>query len=516
MFKLLSKITGRKNKLKSIQQKDTLTVQNKQKEQSVSSWIEENIVLIKKIYQYPDNQDVKLREIKLGGTGKRLALFFISSIIDVRTVEDSAIRPLLQTESLEVSIDEIITTQNVSLLTTIKEVVQNINSGNAIIFVDGESKAFAFECANFQGRAVEKAENEVLLKGPKEAFTEKAIVNISLLRKRIQNENLMIESITVSKRSNNVVFLIYIRNITDDKLVQNIKNRLTSIDVDAIQNLSLLEQYIEERSYSLFPSVLYSERPDRATSFIEDGQVVLLMDNSPDCMILPATFWSFFHTPEDHYLRYLFGNFSRVIRMMAMFITIFISAIYIAVTTFHTEMIPADLLLAIAGSREKVPFPVFFEILIMEAAFELIREAGLRVPNQMGPTIGIVGALILGQAAVQANIISPIVIIVVALSGVTSFTISDVSLNFALRIIRFLFIFVASIFGILGMTALFTIGIFYLVSLKSFGVPYLAPMSPYYVSSGDTVFRRGLKNEKFRPGYLKPADIKKKNSGAIK
>jgi len=514
MFKLLKKLTGRKQK--RINFKDTLEKQSNQKDQSVSRQIDVNIEQIKKIYQFPDNKDVKFREFRIGGTGKRVAIFFISSITDVRTIEDSAIKPLIQTTEIKAEIKEILSTQNVTSLSEIKEVVTNINTGNAVIFADNATKAYAFECANFQGRSVERAENEVLIKGSKEALTEKVIVNLSLIRKRIKNESLIAESITISERSQNEVFMLYIRNVADDQLVGNIKNRLETLNVDAIQNLSLLEQYIEERSFSFFPSILYSERPDRAASFLEDGHVVLLMDNSPDALILPATFWSFFHTPEEHYLRFFFGNFVRLIRASSMFITIFISAIYIAVTSYHSEMIPPDLLLAIAGSREKVPFPVFFEILLMEAAFEFIREAGLRVPNPMGPTIGIVGALILGQAAVEANIISPIVIIVVALSGLTSFTMSDISLNYALRIIRFLFILSAGLFGIVGMTSLFAVGIFYLVSLKSFGVPYLAPMTPNFVSSGDTIFRRVLKNEKFRPGYLKPTDMKKKSNGAIK
>jgi len=431
MFKLLKKLTGRKQKLKRVNIKDTLEKQANQKDQSVSDNIDQNIDLLKKIYQVPDNRDVKFREFRLGGSGKRVAIFFISSITDVRTIEDSAIKTLLKTTDFNAGIDEIISTQNVTKYKDFKDIITNINTGNAIIFLDNEPKAYAFECANFQGRAVERAENEVLIKGSKEALTEKVIVNLSLIRKRIKNESLIAESVTISKRSKNEVFMLYINNVADEKLVGNIKKRLESLDIDAIQNLSLLEQYIEERSLSLFPSILYSERPDRAAAFLEDGHIILLMDNSPDALILPATFWSFFHMPEEHYLRFIFGNFVRFIRVMAMFITIFTSAIYIAVTSFHSEMIPPDLLLAIAGSREKVPFPVFFEILIMEAAFELIREAGLRVPNPMGPTIGIVGALILGQAAVEANIISPIVIIVVALSGLTSLTISDISLNCA-------------------------------------------------------------------------------------
>lgn len=350
--------------------------------------------------------DVKIRKLRLGKTGRKAAIVFISTIIDSIRLEEGVIQPLLQQQEDETELQDIIFNHSITAVTEVKEVVKNLNLGNVAIFLDGDHQAYMVDCANFESRGIEQPQNEAVIKGPKEAFTEKVIVNLSLVRKRIKNEKLIVETTMASSRSKNEVYVLYIRNLADEKMVANIKSRLQNISVDAIQNLSLLEQYIEERRYSLFPSVLYIERPDRAVSFLEDGHIVLLMDNSPDCMVLPATFWSYFHSPEDHYLRFAFGNFSRIIRIVALFITLFTSAIYVAVTSYHAEMIPADLLLAIAGTRERVPFPAFFEILIMEIAFELIREAGLRVPNPMGPTIGIVGALILGQAAVEANIIS--------------------------------------------------------------------------------------------------------------
>lgn len=488
--------------------------QTELKEQELSRDLQANLTILKKIYSVPDNKDVKLRELYLEGLNKHVALLFISTITDVKSIEENILKPLTENTSGNKQVKDIVSVQMVHDITYFKDAVKDINKGNAVLLMDGEAKAYGMDCPDFQSRAIEKPDNEILIKGPKEAFNEKAVANISLLRKKIRNENLMVEAVEISQRSHNDVFVVYIRGLANEKMVDNIKKRLDSLEVNAIQNLSLLEEYIEERNYSLFPSVLSTERPDRAASFLEDGYIVLLMDNSPDSLVLPATFWSFFHSPEDHYLRLFYGNFTRGLRMVALFITIFTSAIYIAITTYHAEMIPPDLLLAIASSREKVPFPAVIEILIMEAAFELIREAGLRVPSPIGPTIGIVGALILGQAAVEANIISPIVIIVVALGGLSSFAVSDLSLNFAVRLIRFVFIISAAMIGIYGMTALFVAGLFYMVSLKSFGVPYLAPLSPNYKSSKDTIFRRLIKNEKLRPGFLKTSDLQKKSDGA--
>ncbi|EKN64581.1 spore germination protein [Schinkia azotoformans] len=480
------------------------------KNQNIDSVLENNISIIKKMYSIPENSDVKIHNFTINGLNKKAALLFISTISDVRVISEHIIEPLLRNENSIKSIKDIIQVQSISEIKKIKDVTDGANQGNTVLFVDSDHRAYVIGTSNFQSRSVEKAENENVVKGPKEAFNEKVTTNISLIRKKIKNENLIVETTQVSVRSKNELYILYIKDLANDKLVKNIKERVSALEVDAIQNLSLLEQYIEERPASIFPSILYTERPDRAASFLEDGYIVLLMNNSPASLILPATFWAFIHNPEDHYLRFIYGNFIRILRVSALFITLFASAIYVSITNYHSEMVPTDLLLAISATREKVPFPSFFEILMMEIAFELIREAGLRVPSPIGPTIGIVGALILGQAAVQANIVSPIIVIVVALSGLCSFTISDISMNFAIRIIRFAFILSSGLFGIYGMASLFTMGLAYMVSIKSFGVPYLAPMSPKYPSSKDTIIRQLLKNEKIRPGYVKPKDHIKK------
>ncbi|MBE4909536.1 spore germination protein [Bacillus luteolus] len=482
------------------------------KERNIPTGIEEVKTIFKSIYSIPQNTDVTLREFTIGKVNEKAALVFVKTISNGEDIEERVLLPLLTNESESKEISDIVTIKKITTASTIKDILNEINHGNTVLFIDNTSVAYVFDTTKFESRAVEKTDNENVLRGPKESFNENAETNISLIRKKILNENLMVETTTVSKRSKNDVFLLYVKDLANDKLLSNIKNRLKSLDTDAIQNLGLLEQHIEERKLSLFPTLLYTERPDRAAAFLEDGYFVLLMDSSPACLILPATFWSFYHSPEEHYLRFIYGNFTRILRIAAVFIALFTSAIYVAVTNYHAQMIPPDLLLAIAATREKVPFPVLLEILLMEIAFELIREAGLRVPSPIGPTIGIVGALILGQAAVEANIISPIVIIVVALGGVSSFAVSDISLNYAIRIIRFFFIISSGLFGIYGMTAIFTVGLFYLVSMKSFGIPYLAPMSPRYKSSKDTIFRKLLQNETYRPGYLKPKDIVKKGN----
>lgn len=304
------------------------------KEQSISPLLNDCLSLFKNIYSVPDNKDVQIRELTINKLEMQAAAVFINTIADTKEVEDRVIQPLLLNRDENKQITDIVTAQTVKTVTIVKDAMAEINNGNTVVFVEGMTKCFVLNTSNFQSRAISNAEDEVILKGPKEAFNEKAVTNISLVRKKIRNENLIVESMEISKRSKNEVFVLYIKDLVNDELLGNIKKRLSSLNADAIQNLSLLEQYIEERQLSLFPSILYTERPDRAASFLEDGHIVLLMDNSPASLILPATFWSFFHTPEEHYLRFPFGNITRALRMAALFIALFTSAIYVSITNY--------------------------------------------------------------------------------------------------------------------------------------------------------------------------------------
>ncbi|WP_409250811.1 spore germination protein [Bacillus sp. SCS-153A] len=474
----------------------------------ISSEIESNKAIMNDMFTSVLNSDFKSKEFVLHQTGQKALLFYYSSAVDTTKIQQGIIRPLIEKGDSDVL--NTVTLDSIEEVHTFDEAASRISEGKAILYIDGVKGCYSIDVTKFEHRSIEKAENENVVKGPKDAFTESMPFNLSLLRKRIQDKDLIAESIKVGERSKLVVNVMYIKNIANEEIIENVRERLEKIEVDSVQNLELLEQYIEERPYSMVPSLLYTERPDKAAAFLRDGYIILLMDNSSACLILPVTFWSFFHTTEDRYLRLIFGNFSRIIRMVAIFITLFTSAIYIAITNFHSEMIPMDLLLAISSAREKVPFPAVVEVVIMEFAFELIREAGLRIPSPLGPTIGIVGAIIIGQAAVQANVISPIIIIVVSLSGLSSFTVSDVSFNYTVRLSRFIFITAASLYGIYSLTGAFILWVVYLVSLTSFGVSFLSPVSPNTVSSNDTFLRRALIKEEFRPGYLRLRDLRKK------
>ena len=484
------------------QKKKTEAVE-KRKNTKISRSIKNNVTYLEEQFLYGINYDFNSRELR-GSTGK-YHIFYYSTIVDTKQLDEHIVTPLLKTKK-DHPISRIVTVGNISSVTNMGEVEKGLNAGSVIIFKDGLSEGFEVKIDDFKHRAVEKPDNEKTVKGPKESFTESLPTNVSIFRKQIPSKDLIVENISVGTRPAMAVSLIYARDLVNDEVLANVKQRIKDITVDNIRNIEILEQFIEERPTSLFPTLLYTERPDNAANYITEGYIAILMDNSSSCLIAPATIWSFFHSPEDRYLRWAFGNFSRLIRAGAYFITLFVSATYVAITNYHSQLIPIDLLLAIASSRERVPMPIVFEILLMEIAFELIREAGVRIPSPLGPTIGIVGALILGQAAVEANIVSPIVVIIVALSGLSSFTAANYSINHTLRISRFLFIVAASIYGLLSLLGAILLWVAYVVSINSFGVSYYAPATPTNKSARDTFFRMIMKKEKWRPGFLDPKD----------
>ena len=266
---------------------------------------------------------------------------------------------------------------------------------------------------------------------------------------------------------------------------------------------------MEERPYSLVPTVLLTERPDRAVSFLLEGHVILIHNYSPFALVVPVTFWDLFHTSEDSYLRLTYGNFIRMLRMTAILIAISLSPLYVALANYHNEMIPTDLMFAIAGTRETIPLPAVVEIFLMDFAFELIREAGVRVPSPMGQLIGLVGALILVQAAVQANVVSPRLIIGVALGGVASCAIPNNNLGYMIRISKFILFFFAAFLGLYGLALSVVLYLAYLISIKSFDVPFLAPVAPFFKGPRDAFFRTVIWKDWNRPSHLNPKNKKR-------
>ncbi|MFD1706469.1 spore germination protein [Siminovitchia sediminis] len=471
-----------------------------------------NLQRFEELFHYPTNDSLKSRKLFSPSINRSVILLFIGGAANTDVIRENIIKPLIKRQNHTVDEKNIIDKVRQNILTvasgkivcTFDIAVQGLLNGNTLILIDGERDALLVDTTGFEERAISEPTAETVVRGPRSAFVESADVNLSLIRRQLKDHQLIKEPIHVGSRAPQEVSVLYLADVADEKLVNNVKDRLANVDHEAILTLNILEELIEERPYSLFPSLLTTERPDRTCSFLMEGHVVMLMDNSPDALVAPVTFWQLFHTAEDTFLRWAYGNFSRITRLLCLIIAMLMPSVFLAVTTFHPEMIPTDLMLAISGSRERIPFPTLWEILLMEITFEILREAGIRVPNPLGATIGIVGALILGQAAVEANLVSSIMIIIVAITGLASFAIPDLGLSVIVRILRFGFLFAANFFGFigiaLGMAALLT----YAASLKSFGVPFFAPLAPYYPSSHDMFWRTIIKKMRVRPLSLHP------------
>ncbi|HHW15683.1 MAG TPA: spore germination protein, partial [Firmicutes bacterium] len=391
-----------------------------------------------------------------------------------------------------------------SRASTLGGALDQVLTGMTALFLDGSREALLIESKGWEKRGIERPQEEPGVRGPQDAFIETLRVNTALIRRRLRTPKLTVENLQVGQLSRTDVALIYLRELTNPKLVEEVRRRLRSISLDLVTSSGAIEQLIQDQSNSLFNQVLTTERPDRVAGFLAEGYVAILVDTSPFALVVPTTFTAFFHAPEDYYVRWPFATFVRLIRMGAVFLTLFLPAFYVAATTYHQAMIPTALLLAITASRENVPFPIPFEVLFMEFSFELVREAGVRIPTLIGPTIGIVGALILGQAAVSANLVSPILVVVVAVTALGSFAIPNYNASFTIRIIRFFMILAAALLGFYGMAVEVFLLMLHLGSLQSFGVPYMSPVGPYRPGAPDILIRGPLYKMEARPAFLRP------------
>ena len=488
----------------------------------------ENLDFVKSKYNALINSDIVIREfsVKINSNIYNSFIIYIDGLADSNSINDFILEPLmLQRKNIEDEknfdllyyIDNFLLPQNsVKKVNTFEDAFSGINMGNCLLFIDSLNIAFNIDVKNSNQRTVSTPQTETVIKGPHEAFVENLRTNTSLIRRIVNNENLIIENVDVGKISKTKCGICYMQNIANCDLVAEVKYRLNNLDIDSLLSTGQLEQLIETEVTFGIPQIISTERSDKCTKYLLQGRIVVLVNGNPYAMIMPATIEDFLFSPEDTNLRPLFANFLRIIRIMAMFITLLLPGIYIAITSFHQEILPTELLFSILISRETVPFPVIFELLLMEFSFELIREAGLRVPSPIGSTIGIVGALILGDAAVKAGIVSPILIIIVAITGIASFAIPDFSFGFHIRIFRFLFIILGFTAGFLGIGVGIFAYISILCSLKSFGVPYTVPFAPFSNSKGNGFLIPPIWKQEYRANFISPKKTKAQNKISMK
>ena len=360
-----------------------------------------------------------------------------------------------------------------------EEAIQGVLIGDAVFFLDGVEVALKIPDKGYPKMGVAETDTEKVVRGSNEGFTDSEKANTALIRRRIRNTKLKVKEFQVGERSFTNVAIVYIEDLADPELVKETHRRLTEYEIDGVLDSGVMEQLAEEVWYSPFPQFQSTRRPDRAAMSVLEGKVVVLVDNSPLALLLPADINSFLKTTDDYYNRFHMASFARIIRYVSTFFSLTLPGLYLAVTNFHTQILPTPLLLSFWESRIGVPFPAALEVLLMELSFELLREAGVRLPGAMGNTIGIVGGLIIGQSAVTANVVSPIVVIVVAFTALCSFAIPNEEFASAFRLLKYGCIFMGAWLGLYGVLLSYLWVLIHLSHLNSFGIPYLMP----YVAS---------------------------------
>lgn len=481
----------------------------------VATDIDSNLKFIEDAFNYPVNKEIIIREFRIADD-TRAFLVFIDGMADRATINNFILRPLLTVKAeyknknkMEYVYEKIIQTNQIERQNKYSDVISSVLMGDTVLYIDGCNFYITSETKGYDKRSVEKPLIEGVVKGAQEAFNENLKTNTALIRRIVKNSKLTTEYIKIGERNNNLCAVMYIDGLINPAIVDEIKRRIKSLKTDYVAGTGMLEQFIEDSPMSLVPTVVSTERPDSAASHLVEGKAVIIADGTPFALVVPISIATLFHSPEDTSLRWQYGTFVRIIRLFAIFIATLLPGLYVAITDFHHEMIPTDLMIAIAKARENVPFPTIVEILLMEISFELIREAGLRIPGIIGNTIGIIGALILGQAAIQAGLVSPVLIIVVAVTGLGNFAIPDFSMAFAARVLRFIFIFAGAFLGFYGI-ALALVGLTsVLVNIKSFGVPITSMISPIMSTSKDILIEWPVWMHRRRPDSVNPLDVKR-------
>ena len=453
--------------------------------------LEQNVEMLKTIYK--NCSDVVFHSFIIENQMDAV-LVYIEGLANVDEIDDNVLAPLMRegfapNESFDKSIKKL-SISKVTKIKTFGEGIESISVGNPLLLIEGENQALSLGLAKWEKRSIEEPSAEGVVRGPRDGFTETLGINITLIRRRIKSPDLKMVTMKIGHYTQTSVVLSYIEGLADPTLIEEVKNRLQRINMDGILESGYIEEMIEDNPFSPFPQLLNTERPDIASAHLLEGRVVILVDGTPFVLIAPITFFSMLQAAEDYYQRFLISTVIRWLRYLFVGVSILLPSLYVAVLTFHQEMVPTTLLISIAASRESVPFPALVEALIMEITFEALREAGVRLPKQVGAAVSIVGALVIGQAAVQAGLVSAPMVIVVAVTGTASFMIPRYVQSIAFRMLRFPIMFLAGSLGLLGVM-LGIIGIStHLCTLRSFGVPYLSPLGPIKVSEWRDVWIR--------------------------
>lgn len=466
--------------------------------------------LIDKMEEF-NHLDIGISTRKLSIMNIEIFILYIQHITDKERLSNDIIKPILQNGKHTIlSIGEILNSviyiDDISMDDDENKILDYLLSGNSIIFISNEEKYLIANTLKVEKRGIEPPIIDTTLRGSKDSFTENFDDNMSLIRYRIKDKDLRIDNFTIGKRTKTNVGLIYMKDIANKKYVIEVTKKLEAINIDGVLESGYIQKFILNNTFSLFPQVGIVERSDTACANILEGKLVIIVEGSNLALVMPKTFIEFLDVGDDHYDNVYLGIFSKILRIVALAISLTLSSLYVAVVSFHPDILPPQYILAIASSRVTVPFNAFIEATLMEFVAEILREASIRLPKQIGPAIGIVGAIVIGQAAVAAGLVSPLMVIIVALSIMCSFVAPDYTIMNPIRILKFFIILITGIFGLFGFVMGFTLIAINLCSITTFGVPYVAPLSPFNFKDLKNYILSDVTLSKKRPKYLNTGD----------
>ena len=471
--------------------------------------IEKTIKEIKK--SLGNSCDISSRIIKI--KNKKIGYIFLESVTSDDKISDFIVKSLNKNiktnlfNNIFIELKNNIYNSKVSIIKNKNEIFYYLSSGFTCIITESSKKLIIVETKANLDRGIDESKSEAIIRGPKDSFTENYMSNIGLIRKRIKDKNLHFDEIKLGRRTKTKISLTYINDLVKKENIIKIKNQLKKLDIDGLIDSGPLRDYLTRKNKCAFPTIISTERPDKCIEALLNGKIIIMVENTPFQLIIPGIFMDIFHVPEDYYQEPINVTITRILKFIGFFITLITPAIYIALTTYNFEIIPDNLLISIAIQRQGVPFPTVIETVIMLITFEILRESDIRLPNQMGAAISIVGALVLGDAAVSAGIVSPIIIIVVAITCVSGLLFTDIDVVNAIRIWRFIFILSATTLGLIGLVISTIMFITKLSSLEILEIPYLAGISPFnleYQKNG--ILKLEKTKIKKRPFYLKTKD----------
>lgn len=460
---------------------------------------------------FGNSADLIINEIRMAKSEIQLAIVYIKGMADENAVNDLS-EEFWQSNSEKTKqpsalflylVNSIAVMRSRRIGSDFKMLNNEILAGNTVFIVDGFTQFFSLATNTSEGRAITEPTSQTIIKGPKDAFTENIDKNIYLIRNRIRNEALRVKNVSLGTMTHTRIRLLYMNGIAKGDIVEDLWRRVSAIDYDGIISSGYVEEIIKTDPHSIFPTSLNSERPDKVAADLLEGRVAILCDGSPYVVLAPVLFSDFLQASDDYYENFYIASLMRIVRYIALMFSLIVPAVYTALITFHQEIIPTPLLISISAQREGVPFPALLEVFLMEITFEILREAGIRMPRAIGSAISIVGALVLGQAAVEAGLVAATTVIVIALTAISGFAITNYAMSNAIRVLRFIFIFLSGMLGLYGLSMGLIILVLHLCKLKSASVPYLSPFAPLIKGGNkDTIIRFPLLKLKYRPAGI--------------